>query len=93
MLLNAADYEIEGLIARGSYGSVFAARAVGGHVVVAAKVFDAQPQSKEAGEAVAREIEILQALQHPNIVRYLGHFVALNKTYMGKLGAAGLALV
>lgn len=67
-----AGFSIEGLLGRGSFGSVYRARRNADGVWVALKVMHARVLASTGGaERFAREAELARRLDHPNVVRVL----------------------
>eukprot|EP01087_Luapelamoeba_hula_P005064 TRINITY_DN15152_c0_g1_i1.p1 TRINITY_DN15152_c0_g1~~TRINITY_DN15152_c0_g1_i1.p1 ORF type:complete len:813 (-),score=145.95 TRINITY_DN15152_c0_g1_i1:13-2451(-) len=65
----AADtFELVEKLGEGAYGQVYKANASTGHTVVV-KILDI---SEDAEHDLCKEIDILRAIKHPNIVRYYG---------------------
>ncbi|HTN91782.1 MAG TPA: protein kinase, partial [Sorangium sp.] len=65
----AGDYILEGFIARGGCGVVYAARHARSGRPAAVKVLsEAVAHSRRVVERFAREVEALQLISHPNIV-------------------------
>jgi len=66
------DFRLGETIGLGSYGRVFTARHSASGQIVAVKEMVINQSDSEAGR-LAREISICEQLDHPRIVRYLGH--------------------
>ncbi len=65
-------FSIEGLLGRGSFGSVYRARRATDGTGVALKVMHARVLASTGGaERFAREAELARRLDHPNVVRVL----------------------
>lgn len=69
MHVYCCDYPSTPLAGKGSYGSVFKARERASGQLVAIKVVPLSEGDDPAD--LAREIELLAACDHPNVVRYL----------------------
>ncbi len=71
----ATSYEIVEILGQGTYGTVFRARDVEGNFVVIKQLFDTGSASKEdfdyQRKLFWREAEILQQINHPEIVRFI----------------------
>jgi len=68
-------YRIQGLVASGGMGMVYAATAVVSGRKVALKVVRREQHGLTASERVLREVQALSAVAHPGIVEYLDHGV------------------
>ncbi|EER05934.1 mitogen activated protein kinase kinase kinase 3, mapkkk3, mekk3, putative [Perkinsus marinus ATCC 50983] len=72
----SADVDFGNLIGSGSFGDVFKAKCKDTGEFIAVKVVsyeDGDKASEVAAKQLANEMDILQQLEHPNIIRYLGH--------------------
>jgi hypothetical protein len=76
-------YEVERLLGRGGMGAVYLAHRRGGGPPVALKVMLPRVEvDASAQEIFLREIEVTQALQHPNIVRLLDYGPHADRLYV-----------
>ncbi|KAF4674800.1 hypothetical protein FOL47_008678 [Perkinsus chesapeaki] len=74
--LASADVDFGNLIGSGSFGDVFKAKCKLSGEFIAVKVVsyeDSDKVSEVAAKQLANEMDILQQLEHPNIIKYLGH--------------------
>ncbi|KAF4651679.1 hypothetical protein FOZ61_010272, partial [Perkinsus olseni] len=74
--LASADVDFGNLIGSGSFGDVFKAKCKQTGEFIAVKVVsyeDGDKASEVAAKQLANEMDILQQLEHPNIIRYIGH--------------------
>ena len=68
-------YRIQGLVASGGMGMVYAATAMASGRKVALKVVRREQHGLTASERVLREVQALSAVAHPVIVEYIDHGV------------------
>ncbi|KAJ9107586.1 hypothetical protein QFC21_001045 [Naganishia friedmannii] len=67
-----ANYQIGNCIGKGQFGMVFRALDLSSGQFVAIKRIDIKGTSNEEVVQIMREVDLLQRLKHPGIVRYLG---------------------
>ena len=79
------DLEVLRTVGEGAYGVVMRCRdRVSGEIVAVKefKINSADPDVEEVRRTSTREVTVLRALSHPNIVAYLGDFYAGEKLYV-----------
>jgi len=64
-------YRIEGVVAKGSFGTVYQATVIGTTKIVAIKKVLQDRRYKQ------RELELMQTLSHPNVVKLLNSFLSV----------------
>jgi serine/threonine protein kinase/tetratricopeptide (TPR) repeat protein len=78
--LIAGRFRLQDVVASGGMGEVYRARDVVSHLQVCVKLLRADEDRE--GERFIQEAKILSNLQHPAIVRYLGHGVVGGDRYL-----------
>jgi len=76
------DVTLGPLLGSGSFGKVF--RGIKSGAAVAVKVIDCRGRSKGASQAQLDEIQIASGLEHPNIVKMIGHVKSESESRSGK---------
>lgn len=77
-------YQLEEVVGSGSYGKVYRATTSDTGETFAVKVIPMEKFKKirKLDEFTDNEIKVLEAIQHPNIVRYVEKLLTKNNTYM-----------
>ena len=77
-------YQLEEIVGAGTYGKVFRARTTDTGEVFAIKCIPIEKFKKirKLAEFTQNEINVLEKISHPNIVRYVEKLVTVNNTYM-----------
>ncbi|CAD8137375.1 unnamed protein product [Paramecium octaurelia] len=80
-LIGHYRFNMNHLIGRGAYGSVFKGKTQQGQPV-AVKVIDKRMINKENEKHLKNEVESMRTLNHPNIVKFLDYYETQNNIYI-----------
>ena len=69
------DYRLQQLLGRGSFGSVFKAENTRTRQICAVKFVNVDRMPPNSQQYLKQEIELLQMLKHPHIIRLIEHGV------------------
>lgn len=77
-------YQLEEIVGAGTYGKVYRARTTDTGEIFAIKCIPIEKFKKirKLAEFTQNEINVLEKIKHPNIVRYVEKLVTVNNTYM-----------
>ena len=68
------DYEKGKMLNKGAFGSAFLARCKKTDTMVVIKMVDISKCSKKERDSARKEVSILGAMKHPNIIEYKNSF-------------------
>ena len=77
-------YQLEEVVGSGTYGKVYKSRMIDTNELFAIKCIPVEKfrKIKKLSEFTQNEIEVLEKIKHPNIVRFYEKLVTVNNTYM-----------
>ncbi|KAG9391617.1 Protein kinase domain [Carpediemonas membranifera] len=76
-------FQLQELLGKGSFGSVYKAVDKKTGELVAAKIIFIDPEEEdESLREVQKEVDILQSCDHPNVVRYIGAYRDTNRLWI-----------
>lgn len=77
-------YQLEEVVGSGTYGKVYKSRMIDTNDLYAVKCIPVEKfrKIKKLSEFTQNEIEVLEKIKHPNIVRFYEKLVTVNNTYM-----------